>query len=253
METRILWWNIHDFPHYKEIFYTLFYISVIFFLYGFYLKIKKWSTGKPKNNFNNIPGRIKNMFDRSFQALIDDGHPYNGVMYKGLMLVTRKGRLTVIQLEDNARWGDPEAEVLLPLKSNLLDLSIAAAQGNDLGDFQLELAAKSRVAVTIASRGYPGDYKWVNDKEIFGVDEVRNLPKVRLYGAGIRADEVAKGRYRYFANGGRLLYVVGEGQDVLEARKNAYGAASLIYVEGNNGHYRRDIGIRDVARIYEAG
>lgn len=66
METRGLWWNIHDFPHYKEIFYTLFFISVLFFIYGFYLKIKAWSQGKPKNNFNNIPLRLKNMFEKSF-------------------------------------------------------------------------------------------------------------------------------------------------------------------------------------------
>ncbi len=66
METRGLWWNIHDFPHYKEIFYTLFFVSVLFFIYGFYLKIKNWSRGKFKNNFNNIPTRIKNMFLKSF-------------------------------------------------------------------------------------------------------------------------------------------------------------------------------------------
>ncbi len=66
METRGLWWNIHDFPHYKEIFYTLFFISVLFFIYGFYLKIKNWSRGKFKNNFNNIPKRIINMFTKSF-------------------------------------------------------------------------------------------------------------------------------------------------------------------------------------------
>jgi len=66
METRGLWWNIHDFPHYREIFYTLFYISVLFFIYGFYLKIKNWSRGKLKNNFNNIPNRLKNMFEKSF-------------------------------------------------------------------------------------------------------------------------------------------------------------------------------------------
>lgn len=66
METRILWWNIHDFPHYKEIFYFLFLISIFFFIYGFYLKIKNWSRGKPKNNFDNIPKRIKQMFFGSF-------------------------------------------------------------------------------------------------------------------------------------------------------------------------------------------
>lgn len=66
METRGLWWNIHDFPHYKEIFYSLFLVSVLFFIYGFYLKIKTWSRGKPKNNFNNFFPRLKKMFLGSF-------------------------------------------------------------------------------------------------------------------------------------------------------------------------------------------
>ena len=66
METRGLWWNIHDFPHYKEIFYSLFLISLVFFIYGFYLKIKRWSCGKPKNNFNNVFPRLKKMFLGSF-------------------------------------------------------------------------------------------------------------------------------------------------------------------------------------------
>ena len=66
METRGIWWNVHDFPHYKEIFYTLFFISLIIFLYGFYSKIKTWSQGKPKNNFNNIYERIKKMLIGSF-------------------------------------------------------------------------------------------------------------------------------------------------------------------------------------------
>ena len=66
METRGLWWNIHDLPHYKEIFYSLFYISLLFFIYGFYLKIKNWSRGKPKNNFNDFFSRLKIMFLGSF-------------------------------------------------------------------------------------------------------------------------------------------------------------------------------------------
>ncbi|MBI1858357.1 MAG: (Fe-S)-binding protein [Candidatus Melainabacteria bacterium] len=66
METRGLWWNVHDFPFYKEIFYTLFFISLIFFVFGFYLKIKNWKRGKPKNNFDNIPKRFLNMFLGSF-------------------------------------------------------------------------------------------------------------------------------------------------------------------------------------------
>jgi phosphoribosylamine---glycine ligase len=199
----------------------------------------------------DIIQQVQDTFDRSFQALDDDGYPYNGVMYKGFMLVIRQGVLTAVQVETNARWGDPEAEVLLPLKTNLLDISMVAAQGSDLKDIQIEPVRTSRVAIAIASRGYPGSYKDVTGKEIFGIDEVRKLSNVRFYGAGVRVEEVGKEKYRYFANGGRLLYVVGEGDDILEARQNAYGAASLIYVDGNNGHYRKDIGIRDVARYYQ--
>ncbi len=66
MESRALWWNIHDVPHYKEIFYTLFLISVFFFVYGYYIKIRIWGRGKPKNNFNDISSRIKNMFLKAF-------------------------------------------------------------------------------------------------------------------------------------------------------------------------------------------
>jgi len=66
METRGLWWNVHDSPFYKEIFYILFFISLIFFVFGFYLKIKNWKRGKPKNNFDNIPKRFVNMFLGSF-------------------------------------------------------------------------------------------------------------------------------------------------------------------------------------------
>ena len=66
METRGLWWNIHDVPHYKEIFYALFFVSILFFIYGFYLKIKNWSRGKPKNSFNNYWKRFLKMFSGVF-------------------------------------------------------------------------------------------------------------------------------------------------------------------------------------------
>lgn len=66
METRGLWWNIHDAPYYKEIFYSLFFVSVLFFVYGFYLKIKNWTRGKLKNNFNDIGNRMSHMLAGSF-------------------------------------------------------------------------------------------------------------------------------------------------------------------------------------------
>ena len=66
METRGLWWNIHDLPYYKEIFYSLFFISLVFFFYGFYLKLKTWSQGKRKNDFFEITNRILIMFEQAF-------------------------------------------------------------------------------------------------------------------------------------------------------------------------------------------
>jgi phosphoribosylamine---glycine ligase len=198
-----------------------------------------------------IEEQLQEMVSKTFQALDEEGTPYNGVLYMGAMLVKRQGKLVPYLVEYNARWGDPEAEVLLPLESNLFDLSLAVAVGEDLTNFDIQPAKQSRVAVAIASHGYPGTYKDVIGKEIFGIDEVRELKDVRLYGAGVKVQEVGSERYRYFASGGRLLYVVGEGENILEARQNAYGAASMIYVEGNNGHYRKDIGVRDVGRYYQ--
>lgn len=66
METRTLWWNVKDLPFYKEIFYGFFIISIVIFFYGFYLKINRWSKGKPLNNYKNYPSRFQNMFSRIF-------------------------------------------------------------------------------------------------------------------------------------------------------------------------------------------
>lgn len=66
MVTRSIWWNIHDTLYYKEIFYTLFFISILFFLYGFYLKFKNWACGKQKNNLGSVASCIRNMFNRGF-------------------------------------------------------------------------------------------------------------------------------------------------------------------------------------------
>lgn len=66
METRGLWWNIHDIPHYKEIFYAIFFVALAFFTFGFFIKIKNWSRGKPKNDFGAYLPRVINMFEKTF-------------------------------------------------------------------------------------------------------------------------------------------------------------------------------------------
>lgn len=195
-----------------------------------------------------VDEEVQKMFGSVFRELTLMHTPYVGVLYAGMMNVAREGRQVPHLIEFNSRWGDPEAEVLLPLRSSLLDLSIAAANG-ELNDFQIDTGTTTRVAIAVASKGYPGNYDSVKGKRILGIEEAWGLDGVRIYGAGIKVEEVGRGS-EFRANGGRLLYVVGEGENIVEARQRAYAGVSSIYIEGNNGHYRKDIGMRELARSY---
>ena len=110
--------------------------------------------------------------------------------------------------------------------------------------FSFEQDDKTRVCVVGASRGYPGDYSEVKGKRIYGLKNVMKKEGVEVFGAGI---EIREGKF--YANGGRLFSVVGEGEDILEAKQKAYSAIAMVDIEGNNLHYRTDIGWRDVERF----
>ncbi|HEX6977446.1 MAG TPA: phosphoribosylamine--glycine ligase [Patescibacteria group bacterium] len=185
----------------------------------------------------------KEIFRRAIDKLKEIGRVYKGILYLGGMVVNKVGKVTITIVEWNARWGDPEAQVIIPgILNDLFELSIQVAEGS-LKD-EIRTNGKVRVAITGASRGYPGDYTWVKGKEIYGINDAQKLEGVTIYSAGIK--EVDK---KHYANGGRLFYVVGEGKDVIEARARAYEGISRIHVEGNNVHFRTDIGWRDVERI----
>ena len=146
-------------------------------------------------------------------------------------------------IEFNARWGDPEAQVILPgLKNDLFEVGIAIVE-KGLDKLEIKIDGKSRVVVAGVSKGYPGNYASVKGKQIFGLDEAKKVKGVRIYGAGIKIIEG-----KYYASGGRLFYVVGEGDSVIEARQKTYEAMAAVSVEGNNLHFRTDIGFRDVER-----
>lgn len=187
----------------------------------------------------------KDIFEKTFDSLRNQGRPYKGILYLGGMIVNRGGKDSPFVIEFNARWGDPEVQCILPgLITDYYELCMAVAEGT-LAKLKVEHDGKSRVVVTGASRGYPDDYSAVKGKRI------SNLPTgvdgVTVYTAGVKKD--AQG---FTAYGGRLLYVVGERKDVIEARQRAYGAMAVISVEGNNLHYRTDIGWRDVERLNNA-
>ncbi len=166
--------------------------------------------------------------------------PYKGVLYIGGML-TEEG---VKIIEINARWGDPEAEVILPsIKTDYLKIVEAVINGK-LKNLTVEFDNKIRLSIAGCSRGYPGDYSSVKGKEIFGLKEVMKQPSISIFGAGIKREDD-----RFFVSGGRVFHLVAKGQNIIQARASAYAAMAKISIEGNNLHYRTDIGWRDVKRM----
>lgn len=187
----------------------------------------------------NFKKQILDIFQKTIEGLKKEGRPYKGVLYLGGIVVKRE----VYVIEFNARWGDPEAEVILPsIQNDFPDLVNAVIEGN-LNKFRIKIDKKVRVAVAAVAKGYPVDYKAVRGKKVLGINEALKTG-VKIYGAGIK-----KVNGDYIVNGGRVLFVVGEGRSVINARNKAYEAMSLINIEGNNLHYRKDIGWRDVERI----
>lgn len=159
-------------------------------------------------------------------AMADEGVPFTGVLYGGLIL--HNGTPKVIEF--NARFGDPETEVVLPrLKSDFYDLIEAAVEGED---FTPEWKPGSVLGVVMASKGYPGKYdKGYTIKNLDGVNG-----KVYHMGTGSRDGKIQ-------TVGGRVLMVLGEGYDLSDARRKAYGAVKKI--DCDNLFYRSDIGARE--------
>lgn len=188
---------------------------------------------------SNIKLQISNIFEKTIKGLKKEGRPYKGVLYLGGIVVENK----VLVIEFNARWGDPEAEVILPsIRNDLYDLGSAIASGN-IKKININADKKVRTAVAACAKGYPVDYSKVKGKKILGIKDALSLG-VKIYGAGIK-----RVGQEFVVNGGRVLYVVGEGKDVVEARDKAYKALKKINIEGNNLHYRTDIGWRDMERL----
>ena len=187
------------------------------------------------------------VIDRTLRGLQDRRTPYKGVQYASIMAVMRNGVLRQYKIEDNARWGDPEAQVIIPaIKNDFLELGHVVANGS-LAHIDIARDQIVRVAVAGVSKGYPGKHDQVKGKRIKGLDEARKIRGVRLYGAGVKIIDGVP-----YADGGRLFYIVGEGKDVNQARNNAYAAMEHISVEGDGLHYRTDIGHKDVNRLIQA-
>ena len=166
-------------------------------------------------------------------AMREDGRPYKGVLYAGLMIADGEPSL----LEYNIRFGDPECQVLLPrLRSDLLPALIATADGV-LDSFDLRWRDEVALTVVMASRGYPGSY--AKGSEIGGLDQAAAIEGVTVFHAGTRAEQG-----RIVAAGGRVLGVTALGPTVAAAQARAYAAVDAI--DWPQGFCRRDIGWRAV-------
>lgn len=187
-----------------------------------------------------------NIFNKAILGLKKEGRPYKGVLYLGGMIVTEQSLLVPKVIEFNARWGDPEAQVILPgIVNDWFEVGMAITNG-DTNNIWINNDGKVRVAVTGAALGYPrrDQYSRVFGKEIFGLAEARRAKGVTVYGAGVKRVDG-----RDYVAGGRLFYVVGEGNNIKEAQEKAYEAMALISIEGENLHFRTDIGWRDIQRL----
>ena len=133
---------------------------------------------------NLITDIEKKIIQPTLSGMQKEGRPYTGILYIGGM-VTKQG---IKIIEFNARWGDPEAEVILPgLQTDYLDLVQKTLRGN-IKNTQISFDKKIRVSITGCANGYPTDYTDVKGKEIFGIPEVTKLPYIQLFGSGIKRD-----------------------------------------------------------------
>lgn len=187
----------------------------------------------------NIRNQIEKIFEKAIRGLASEGRPYKGILYLG-GIITKTGIKTI---EFNARWGDPEAQVVLAgIKNDYLEIVTACLEGT-LDKISIKEDNKTRVCVVGASRGYPENYSKAKNKRIFGLEQASKIPHITIYDAGIER----RGK-NFFTSGGRVFNIVAEGKDIIQARSRAYAAMAQIFIEGNNLHYRTDIGSRDTER-----
>lgn len=166
------------------------------------------------------------------EGLAEDGIDYRGVLYGGFILTGSGPKL----LEFNARFGDPETQVILPrLDADLAEVLLATAEGR-LADVELRWREEWGVSVVLASGGYPGDYDV--DMPISGIDAAEALPGVTVFHAGTRLTDEGV----LLTAGGRVLNVTALGPDFSSARDRAYEAVAHISFDGM--FYRSDIGAK---------
>ena len=171
----------------------------------------------------------EHIYQKTVDAMAAEGREFKGVIFFGLML-TQEGPKV---LEYNARFGDPEAQVVLPrMKNDIVDVFEACVDGT-LDQIDLQFEDNAAVCVVLASRGYPVKYE--KGFEIRGLENFKGKDGYYVFHAGSRFSDG-----KIVTNGGRVLGVTALGKDLKEARANAYEAVK--WIDFDNKYCRSDIG-----------
>ena len=172
----------------------------------------------------------EHIYQKPVAAMKPEGREFNGIFFFGLMLTADGPKV----LEYNARFGDPETQVVLPrMKNDLVDLFEACIDGT-LDQINLEFEDNAAVCVVLASAGYPEHYE--KGFEIRGLENFKDREGYYVFHAGSKFDEQG----RVVTNGGRVLGVTATGTNLKEARANAYKATE--WIDFDNKYMRHDIG-----------
>lgn len=172
----------------------------------------------------------KYIYQATVDAMASEGREFKGIIFFGLMLTAKGPRV----LEYNARFGDPEAQVVLPrMKNDIIDVMEACIDGK-LDTIDLQFEDNAAVCVVLASEGYP--VKYDKGLEIRGLENFEGKDGYYCFHAGTKLDENG----RFVTNGGRVLGVTAKGENLKQARANAYAATE--WIDFDNKYMRHDIG-----------
>ena len=183
----------------------------------------------------------QNIVEPTLKAMEQEGTPYKGILFVGLML-TKTGPKVV---EFNCRLGDPETQCVLPiLEADLVDLCQAALAGK-LGDVHVPAPRRAAAVVVLAAEGYPGAVR--KGRPIEGIEAAAQLENVLVLHAGTSLDDAGN----LVTSGGRVLSVVGSGENLAQAVENAYKGVGVLSFEGLQ--HRTDIAARGLAAGVRTG
>ena len=171
------------------------------------------------------------IFKPTIAAMCEEGRPFKGCLYFGLMLTPNGAKV----VEYNCRFGDPEAQVVLPLlETDIVDIMDAIWEER-LDGLDIKWSGKSCACVVMASGGYPEKYE--TGKVISGLDENGQSDRAYIYHAGTKIEDG-----KFLTAGGRVLGITAVGDDLRSALDKAYAAVDTVSFE--KAHYRKDIGRR---------